>query len=90
MSWSDTGGQSGSVFLLGYHSIEPGLQIIPRGRYGIRGVEERDGALKLAALAGQFVSSQGVEGMFGLFDGSWVGGHGQLVLTASGGEDFAP
>jgi hypothetical protein len=25
MSWSDVGGQPGSVFLLGYHGIEPGL-----------------------------------------------------------------
>ena len=56
----DAGGQPGAGILLGYHSIEPGLQIIPRAQYGIRGVEERDGALKLAAVAGQFVSNQGI------------------------------
>jgi len=84
------GGQPGSIFLLGYHGIEPGLQVIPRGRYGVLGFEEPDGALKLAAMIGQLVGSQGMQRMFGLFDGSWVGGHGRFILTASGDGDFAP
>jgi len=84
------GGQPGSVFLLGYHGIESGLQVILRGRYGVLGFEERDRALKLAPLVGQFVSSQGMQRMVGLFDGSWVGGHGRFILTAFDDGNFAP
>jgi hypothetical protein len=73
---SGTGGQPGSVFLLGYHGIEPGWQAISCGRHGVLSVKEDDGALKLTALVGQLVGSQGMQSMFGPFDGSWVGGHG--------------
>jgi hypothetical protein len=47
------GDQPGAVFMLGYHLIQPGLQVTTRGWYEIHGVKERDGALKLAAVVAQ-------------------------------------
>jgi hypothetical protein len=89
-SWSGTGGQPGSVFLLGYHGVEPGLQAISHGRHGVLSAKEGDGALKLAALVGQFVGSQGMQRMFGLFDGSWISRHGRFILKAFGDGNLAP
>src|SRR5580700_6072566 len=85
------GSQPGAVVLLGYHVIEPGLQVAPRLWYGIHPVVVRDGFFQLATLVAQFGRGERVQGMFRRLDGCWVGGHGRLVLTASGtGLDGTP
>jgi hypothetical protein len=75
-SWSGTGGQPGPVVLLGDHIIEPGLQVAPRRRHGVHPVAGRDSEFQLAALVAQLGRGERVQGMFRLFDGWRVGGHG--------------
>jgi hypothetical protein len=48
-------GDPGTVVLLGYYLVKLGLQVSPHRRDGVLPVEERDGFLKVAAVAGQLV-----------------------------------
>jgi hypothetical protein len=45
----------GSLVLLGQYFVKPGLQAVPRWRYGVLPVKEREGVLQLSAVVAQFV-----------------------------------
>src|SRR5712692_3297943 len=74
-SSSGMGDRPGAVFLLGYHLIQPGLEIIPRGWYGIHGVKECDSALKPTAVVAQLKRRERVQGVLRLFDSFWLSRH---------------
>jgi hypothetical protein len=59
-------GEPSAVILLGYQLIKGAMQVAPYRRYGILLVEERDGALKLAAVAAKLKRGHGVKGVLGL------------------------
>jgi hypothetical protein len=63
--------------LLGDRVIKPGLQVISYRRYGMLGIEERDGFLDLAAVAAQLVRGHGGQGVLRLvYLRRWAWGYG--------------
>jgi hypothetical protein len=64
-------------FLLGYCVIQPGLQAVSYRRYGVLGIEEREGVLELAAVGKQLIRGHRGQGMLRLVDlRRWAWGYG--------------
>jgi hypothetical protein len=74
--WGRSGtGQPRAVVLFGYHVVEFGLEPVPGWGHGVLLVKERDRAFKLVAEVPELECRQGVQGMFGQFNGYGLGWH---------------
>jgi hypothetical protein len=60
------GGQPGAVVLLGDHCIMLGLQGAAFRRDGVLGIQEHDGALKVAAVVAKLEGCERVQWVLGL------------------------